>query len=130
MADCVRKWQQAAYLLTIRSISNLVLNLALLPALSTILMQRFGMSPLVKDLFLARASGVTVAIGLLLIALAYTPWILSFGTSLVFCVPNRSRTNTINQSTYRLRSGQRIQRGPAQLTELICRVPPSSHPEL
>lgn len=75
-------WSQAAFLLTIRSTMNLCLCLVLLPLASAALLKSgpiFGIngSPLRKDLWLARVSGILLVIGSLLIAFAVTPWLLS-----------------------------------------------------
>lgn len=69
-------WSQASFLMTIKSTSTLVLYLLILPGLSTLLLKRFHMSAVSKDLFLTRASGVVLIIGALMIALAYKPAIL------------------------------------------------------
>ncbi|KAL1894895.1 hypothetical protein Sste5346_005582 [Sporothrix stenoceras] len=75
-------WSQAAFLLTIRSTTNLCLCLVLLPLASAALLKSgplFGISgsSLRKDLWLARVSGVLLVVGSLLIAFAVTPWLLS-----------------------------------------------------
>ncbi|EFX02009.1 major facilitator superfamily transporter [Grosmannia clavigera kw1407] len=70
-------WSRAAFLLTIRSMSNLVLFIVILPAASIFCLHRLGMSPLTKDLVLARISGVFAVLGSLMIAFAVTPWMLS-----------------------------------------------------
>ncbi|CAK7215197.1 hypothetical protein SBRCBS47491_002401 [Sporothrix bragantina] len=79
-------WSQAAFLLTIRSTTNLVLCLVLLPLASAALVSSSGRlgrltgtagSPLRKDLWLARFSGVLLVLGSILIAFAVTPALLS-----------------------------------------------------
>ena len=51
-----------------------------LPALSTLCMVKFGMGALSKDLWLARASGITITIGSVMVAFAFSPWLLSVGS--------------------------------------------------
>ncbi|CAK7235747.1 hypothetical protein SCUCBS95973_009371 [Sporothrix curviconia] len=82
-------WSQAAFLLTIRSTTNLVLCLVLLPLASAALVSTPGRlgrlgrlagtagSPLRKDLLLARVSGALLVLGAVLIAFAATPALLS-----------------------------------------------------
>ena len=70
---------QAAYLLTIRSTANLVLQLVLLPAISRFCVVRLHIDPLSKDLWIARVSGITITIGALMIAFSSTPWLLCIG---------------------------------------------------
>lgn len=75
-------WSQVAFLLTIRSTTNLATCLVLLPLASAALLRSgrlFGIdgSSLRKDLWLARVSGVLLVAGSLLIAFAVTPWLLS-----------------------------------------------------
>ena len=70
-------WSQAAFLLSIRSSTNLLLCLVVLPFISELLVRRFHVHPLVKDLWLARVSGALLCLGSLLIAFAVTPWMMS-----------------------------------------------------
>ncbi len=73
------KWSQATFLLSIRSASNLVILLSVLPAISWWLVSRRGMSGLAKDLLLARVSGVLLVLGSLWIALATNGYWLAVG---------------------------------------------------
>ncbi|TPX11094.1 uncharacterized protein E0L32_007955 [Thyridium curvatum] len=70
-------WSKAAFLLTIRSSSNLILLVALLPGISWLMLEKFHYSAIRKDVVLARFSGITLAIGSLMIAFAWTPGVLS-----------------------------------------------------
>ncbi|CAK7203641.1 hypothetical protein SEUCBS139899_006379 [Sporothrix eucalyptigena] len=78
-------WSQAAFLLTIRSTTNLCLCLVLLPLASAALARNTSLaraagtagSALRKDLWLARVSGSLLVIGAILIAFAVTPALLS-----------------------------------------------------
>ncbi len=72
---------QAAFLLTIRSTSNLIVSIVLLPAISTFCLVKLKMDATFKDIMLARISGVILVIGSFLMAFAFTPWILSVGES-------------------------------------------------
>ncbi|KAH7027319.1 major facilitator superfamily transporter [Microdochium trichocladiopsis] len=72
-------WSQAAFLLTIRSGSNLASSLIILPAISKLLTLKFSFSPVVKDAFIARATGIAGVFGALMIAFAPDPFTLSFG---------------------------------------------------
>lgn len=54
-----------------------MLFFVILPAASAFVIQRLGLSPLTKDLVLARISGVFGVLGALMIAFAVTPWMLS-----------------------------------------------------
>lgn len=76
-------WSQASFLLTIRSSTNLILCLVVLPFLSKLLVRRFHIHPLVKDLWIARVSGSLLCVGALLIAFAITPAMMS-GALFVF----------------------------------------------
>lgn len=90
-------WSRAAYLLTIRSVSTLVLNVAVLPAVSALCLKKFGMSPLSRDFWLSRISGAFVLVGALLIAFSVNPWMLSVckctHTHHTPLIPTRRRRN-------------------------------------
>ena len=73
------RWSQATFLLSIRSASNLVILLTVLPAISWWLVSRRGMSGMAKDLLLARVSGVLLVLGSLWIALATNGYWLAVG---------------------------------------------------
>ncbi|KXJ91608.1 major facilitator superfamily domain-containing protein [Microdochium bolleyi] len=72
-------WSQGAFLLSIRSGSNLANSLFLLPAISSLLTNTFSLAPIHKDVLIARGTGVCGILGALLIALAPDPATLSVG---------------------------------------------------
>lgn len=61
-------WDEAAILLSIRSISNLVLLVAILPAISWVCLNTLQMPGVAKDLWIARVSGVIQIAGALMVA--------------------------------------------------------------
>jgi hypothetical protein len=71
---------KAAYLLTLRSTSNLVLLLAILPACSYLLAARFSYAANGKDLLLARISCLLSLLGAITIGFSMNPSVLSLGT--------------------------------------------------
>ncbi len=73
------KWSQATFLLTVGNASNLVVLMAVLPAISWVLISRLHMSGVAKDLVLARASSIILILGSLVIALAWNGYVLAFG---------------------------------------------------
>ncbi|KAL8386886.1 hypothetical protein RB595_010314 [Gaeumannomyces hyphopodioides] len=66
-------WADATLLMTARSLANLVLFIAVFPALGRLCLGRLRMSPLRKDLSLARVAGAVGTLGALLVALSPTP---------------------------------------------------------
>jgi MFS family permease len=72
-------WSLASMVLIIRNAGSLVTLLALLPVVSWYCVRRLGMEDMVKDLKLARLSGVTLVLGSLTIAGAVNGAIYSIG---------------------------------------------------
>lgn len=72
-------WSRAAYLVTIKSASFLILMIAILPAVSLFCLKVLKMSPMSKDLWLSRWSGVLLIIGALFIAFAASPFLMAIG---------------------------------------------------
>ena len=72
-------WSRAAYLVTIKSASVLILMIAILPAVSLFCLKVLKMSPMSKDLWLSRWSGVLLIIGALFIAFAASPFLMAIG---------------------------------------------------
>jgi hypothetical protein len=72
-------WSKAAFLLTVRSVSNLIILLTVVPALSWMCISYFSMSSMAKDLWLSRLSVVVQIAGSLLIAFAVNGSLLSVG---------------------------------------------------
>jgi hypothetical protein len=72
-------WTRASMVLTIRNAGSLVTLLAILPVASWLCIQRLGMAGTVKDLWLARWSGVIQIVGSLTIAAAVNGGLFSFG---------------------------------------------------
>ncbi|KAL8351422.1 hypothetical protein RB601_000556 [Gaeumannomyces tritici] len=66
-------WADATMLMTARSLANLVLFVAVFPALGRLCLGRLRMSPLRKDLSLARVAGAVGTLGALLVAVSPTP---------------------------------------------------------
>ncbi|KAK9777815.1 putative Major facilitator superfamily domain-containing protein [Seiridium cardinale] len=69
-------WSKAAFLLTIRSAVSLVALIIVLPALSQFLLTKPKVSPIRKDVWIARITGLAGILGSLLIALSSTPGLL------------------------------------------------------
>ncbi|KAL1865867.1 hypothetical protein Daus18300_006979 [Diaporthe australafricana] len=74
-------WSKAAYFLTLKSASFIIMLTVLLPAVSSVCLGKLGMSPLTKDLWLSRWSAVVVIAADLAVALASSPAL--FGAGLV-----------------------------------------------
>jgi hypothetical protein len=72
-------WTRGSMVLTIRNVGSLVTLLAILPVASRFCLQRLGMSGTVKDLWLARWSGVFQIVGSLIIAAAVNGGLFSVG---------------------------------------------------
>ncbi|KXJ88444.1 major facilitator superfamily domain-containing protein [Microdochium bolleyi] len=72
-------WSRASFVLTIRSISNLAVLTLIMPLLSRTLLVNLHLHPAVKDLWIARFSGLVGVTGFLLIAFASQPAILCAG---------------------------------------------------
>lgn len=72
---------KAAYFLTLKSASFIVMLTVLLPAISSICLRQLNMSPLSKDLWLSRWSGVVLVLADLAIAFSSSPAL--FGAGLV-----------------------------------------------
>ncbi|KAL2876116.1 Sir2 histone deacetylase Hst2 [Colletotrichum sp. CLE4] len=69
-------WAKATLLGTVSTVTNMVMLLAILPALSWLITKRTGVHPLVRDLWLTRMSGILLAIGCFMVAIAFAPWFL------------------------------------------------------
>ena len=87
-------WSRAAFVLTIRSVANLVVLSVVLPTVAQFCLVKMKWSSLKKDLWLARVSGLIGICGALLIAFAFKPYILCIGTIHLFsqlldCSANR-----------------------------------------
>ncbi|KAJ4413985.1 hypothetical protein N0V82_008195 [Gnomoniopsis sp. IMI 355080] len=76
-------WSKASYFLTLKSASFIVMLTLILPALSTLCLTRLRMSPLSKDLWLSRWSGLALIIADLLITFAFTPALYTTGLVLL-----------------------------------------------
>lgn len=72
---------QAAYFLTLKSASFIVMLTVLLPAISSLCLRQLNMSPLSKDLWLSRWSGIVLILANLAIAFSSSPAL--FGVGLV-----------------------------------------------
>lgn len=75
--------QQASLLLSIRAFFNLLLLVALLPSASHILVHKWSLTGQAKDLWLARASSILLALGAFAIGLAEEPVLMSAGLALL-----------------------------------------------
>lgn len=60
----------------VSTITNMVILLAVLPALSWYITKRTGMHPLIRDLWLVRMTGIFLSLGCFMVAVAYKPWFL------------------------------------------------------
>ncbi|KAI9163984.1 MFS transporter [Paramyrothecium foliicola] len=69
-------WSKATYVSNVHNVTALIVLLGLLPLASGLLTSRFGFGPLSRDLFLARASVVFIALSAALMAFAFDPWIM------------------------------------------------------
>ncbi|OHE99738.1 Sir2 family protein [Colletotrichum orchidophilum] len=69
-------WAKATLLGTVSTVTNIVMLLVVLPALSWLITKRTGVHPLVRDLWLTRMSGILLAIGCFMVAIAFAPWFL------------------------------------------------------
>lgn len=87
-------WSRAAYLMTIKSASFLILMIAILPAISTFCLKVLNMSPMAKDLWLTRWSGVLLIIGALFVSFAVNPFLLALGESAISVFLGRFDTVT------------------------------------
>ncbi|KAI3398099.1 hypothetical protein diail_9852 [Diaporthe ilicicola] len=76
-------WSKAAYFLTLKSASFIVVLIILLPAISSLCLRRLGMSPLSKDLWLSRWSAVVLVVADLAIAFSSSPALLGVGLVLL-----------------------------------------------
>ncbi|KAG8166853.1 hypothetical protein KVR01_002542 [Diaporthe batatas] len=74
-------WSKAAYFLTLKSASFIVMLTVILPALSSFCLGTLGMSRLSTDMWLSRWSGVVLVVADLAIALSSSPAL--FGAGLV-----------------------------------------------
>ncbi|KAG6367750.1 hypothetical protein INS49_001945 [Diaporthe citri] len=74
-------WSKAAYFLTLKSASFIVMLIVLLPAVSSFCLRQLNMSPLSKDLWLSRWSGIVLILANLAIAFSSSPAL--FGVGLV-----------------------------------------------
>lgn len=72
-------YSQASFLLTIRSLASLITLILVLPALTQILMTKFKMTILRRDLWIVRITGIAGILGSMLIALAPNPNVLVLG---------------------------------------------------
>lgn len=74
-------WSKAAYFLTLKSASFIVMLTVVLPASSSFCLRTLGMSPLSTDMWLSRWSGVVLVLADLAIAFSSSPAL--FGAGLV-----------------------------------------------
>ena len=74
---------QAAYFLTLKSASFVVMLTVLLPAVSSFCLRVLGMSPLSKDLWLSRWSAAVLILADLAVALSYSPILFAAGLVLL-----------------------------------------------
>ncbi|ROV93801.1 hypothetical protein VMCG_08796 [Cytospora schulzeri] len=74
---------KASYFLTLKSASYIIMLTVLLPAISTFCLTTLGMSPLKKDLWLARWSAALIILAELVISLSYTPALYALGLVLL-----------------------------------------------
>lgn len=71
-------WDKAAILITIRSASTLLLLAVILPAISWLMVHKFKIHAMAKDLWLARVSGIVQTLGALLVAFSFSGPMLMF----------------------------------------------------
>lgn len=76
-------WDDAAILLSIRSICTLLLLVVILPGAGSICINTFKMPPVAKDLWIARVSGIIQILGTLLVACSVDGYML-MGSLVVF----------------------------------------------
>lgn len=76
-------WSKASYVLTLKSASYIIMLTVLLPAISSFCLSTLGMSPLKKDLWLARCSGAVLILADLVITFSYTPALYALGLVLL-----------------------------------------------
>ncbi|KAF9879497.1 ATP synthase F0 [Colletotrichum karsti] len=69
-------WAKATMLAPVSTITNMVMLLGVLPALSWYITKRTGMHPLIRDLWLVRMTGIFLSLGCFMVAVAYKPWFL------------------------------------------------------
>lgn len=74
---------QASYFLTLKSASFIIMLTLILPAMSTFCRERLLMSPLSKDLWLSRWSGLLLLLADLVITFSYTPLLYAAGLVLL-----------------------------------------------
>ncbi|KAK1985383.1 ATP synthase F0 [Colletotrichum cereale] len=81
-------WAKATLISTVSVIANIVMLLAILPAVGWCITKRTAVHPLIRDLWLVRLTGILLSLGCFMVAIAYTPWfffvaliIFSLGTS-------------------------------------------------
>ncbi|GJC82700.1 efflux pump ustT [Colletotrichum liriopes] len=81
-------WAKATLISTVSTVTNIVMLLAVLPALGWYITKRTGVHPLVRDLWLIRLTGVLLSLGCFMVAIAFAPWffiaaliIFSLGTA-------------------------------------------------
>lgn len=72
-------WSKAAYFMTLKSASYIIMLTILLPGLSSLCQRVLKMSPLSKDLWLARWSSVLLVLADIMLALSFTPGLYSAG---------------------------------------------------
>ncbi|KAL8323842.1 hypothetical protein RB597_008852 [Gaeumannomyces tritici] len=100
-------WADATMLMTARSLANLVLFVTVFPALGRLCLGRLRMSPLRKDLSLARVAGAVGTLGALLVAVSPTPGALmcynkkpsSSSPSATASPPSSARSSTPSSSS-------------------------------
>lgn len=76
-------WSKAAYFLTLKSASFVAMLTIVLPAFSSFCLGTLGMSPLSKDMWLSRWSGVVVVLADLAIAFSSSPALFCAGLVLL-----------------------------------------------
>ncbi|KAK1999783.1 ATP synthase F0 [Colletotrichum falcatum] len=81
-------WAKATLISTVAVIANMVMLLAILPAAGWFITKRTAVHPLIRDLWLVRATGIILSLGCFMIAVAYTPWVFIVGMcSPSGCIP-------------------------------------------
>jgi MFS family permease len=74
---------KASYLYSLRSAVNLLLFMAILPLLAKLFTQRLGMPVARKDLVLSQGQGLIMVLGMLMISLSQSRWLLIVGVAVM-----------------------------------------------
>ncbi|WQF82994.1 Putative major facilitator superfamily, MFS transporter superfamily [Colletotrichum destructivum] len=69
-------WAKATLLGTVSTVTNMIMLLAVLPAVGWYITKRTGVHPLIRDLWLVRLTGILLTLGCFMVAIAFAPWFL------------------------------------------------------